>query len=68
METLHSLYDSQGKYPSDILLTDDETTLLTINLKSGTATRFKLDLAAADLISDTAAINVPRGTGLCDAE
>ena len=60
--------DSQGKYPSDILLTDDETTLLTINLKSGTATRFKLDLAAADLISDTAAINVPRGTGLCDAE
>lgn len=59
---------SGGKYPSDILLMDDDRTLLTVNLKSGTAARFTLNKAAADLIPVAGEIPVPRGIGLCVAE
>ena len=57
---------SQGAYPSDILFCDNEKTVVTINLKDGTAAGFKLNKAAADLIPAEGTISIPRGIGLCE--
>ena len=57
---------SQGAYPSDILFCDNEKTVITINLKDGTAAGFKLNKAAADLIPAEGTISIPRGIGLCE--
>ena len=57
---------SQGSYPSDILFCDNEKTVITINLKSGTAAGFKLNKAAADLIPLAGRFSIPRGIGLCE--
>ena len=57
---------SSGAYPSDILLKNNDTLLLTINLKTGTAAKFKLDKAAGILEAIPGTIPIPRGIGLCD--
>ena len=58
--------DSNGKYPSDILLTSNDTLLRTINLKTGTVAEFKLDKTAGTLEVIPETSSVPRGIGLCD--
>ena len=57
---------AQGQYPSDILFCDNEKTVITVNLKNGTAARFQLDKAAADLIPTGETFSIPRGIGLCE--
>lgn len=57
---------AQGAYPSDILLPDNEKTLLTVNLKSGNVTSFQLDKTAGKLIPRKTAAAIPRGIGLCE--
>lgn len=57
---------SGGKYPSDIRLSRDEKTLQVINLKNGTAARFKLNKAAGKLEAIPGMVSIPRGIGLCN--
>lgn len=54
-----------GKYPSDILFSDDGKLLLSINLKSGSITRFRLDKTSGTLTPLPGTILIPRGIGLC---
>lgn len=56
---------AQGQYPSDILLSDNDTVLRVINLKNGTAAKFKVNQAAATLEALPGTQSVPRGIGLC---
>ena len=64
--TLHKNVPAQGKYPSDILLSDNDTILQCINLKNGTAARFKLNKAAGTLEAIPGTVTIPRGIGLCE--
>ena len=64
--TLHKNVPAQGKYPSDILLSDNDTMLQCINLKNGTAARFKLNKAAGTLEAIPGTVTIPRGIGLCE--
>ena len=57
---------AQGIYPSDIKLNGDDSILWCINLKNGTAARFKLNKAAGTLEAIPGTVSVPRGIGLCD--
>ena len=54
-----------GAYPSDIIFLDDEKILLTVNLKSNSVTRFRLDKAAVNLTPLPGMIPIPRGISLC---
>ena len=57
--------DAQGQYPSDILLDENNQMLWTINMKNGTAVKFKMNLTAGALEAVPGKIVIPRGISLC---
>ena len=57
--------DALGKYPSDILLDEKNQVLYTVNLKNGTAAKFKMNLTAGTLEAMPEKYDIPRGISLC---
>lgn len=57
---------AQGKYPSDIIIDETANTVRVINLKSGTAVKFKLNRTAVDLELLPGVVEIPRGIGFCE--
>ena len=57
--------DALGKYPSDILIDEKNQVLYTVNLKNGTAAKFKMNLTAGTLEAMPEKYDIPRGISLC---